>query len=696
MGLFDFPRIHVWGTHRINVATGNNDSMSPGTEGAITSDSEQVRAVTAGRSDAEFAAWMESLGAAGGPTSGWINAQWNYYGDMSFRFADVRVQSIQLGYDRLISEPSEDPLVGAAVYLNDAVMCDTNPEGYDTTQIFAEALEIRAPGALAGTGTFLSRKPTRAATRWLNWFRNINFHGTAFPNSSGGAGGASATFQHGMVVEKGDLGRAPREGDAYDEVFHRFLPLPASPGASAMAEALRREDVQGLVFRYNLYLTYPRITDPGLAEMFRRGEKAENPAIRLLVGTIAPWLVGEPESITMGRFLRPANSFTNSYRIGGPTPPKPYYLSPCVARVDQEAGKISIDVANCLPEIGSDGMKYRMGEVTLGVRKATPPGTNPAGNTSPVTTLGTITNDRETYQLLGGLFDVDYAALPPEPKKLLNDDGYEMVLATSDCGVLLYEPEYMVASDCECSYLDDLPPGKRWDDADVHDSLKKMPTPALRGEVPIYVRRRGEVPTGPVALSVEQWQFTPTGDPNNLGYYNYPVQLRSETFEVQGGGPTSYRLRPLGGPGISYYRFVGPGQWPAVIDPATFANLSFAENMTILRVLPYWDDSKVSDDNLTFDLVYREVFRYYKLIFPAMSRRLDMADPAIWASPTAASYVLRMIDLRLWETYNYMPRTRDLSASRRRLVERFCRKVIAAHKGAAIAPSPATAPAPAP
>lgn len=61
MGLFDLPRIHVWGRQVANPGTGNNDSASPGTELSVVSNTERVRAMTEGRSDTEFRAWMTGL-----------------------------------------------------------------------------------------------------------------------------------------------------------------------------------------------------------------------------------------------------------------------------------------------------------------------------------------------------------------------------------------------------------------------------------------------------------------------------------------------------------------------------------------------------------------------------------------------------------------------------------------------------------
>jgi hypothetical protein len=672
VSLFDFPRIHVWGTTWINPSTANNDSVSPGLELTVTTNTERVHALTQGKSDAEFRAYMTGL-----DQFGLLRCQWNYYGDFSWRFVDVRVRSAQFAPDHLVTDPAVDPLIGGQVYLNDLLMVDTNPEGFTSTQIFAESLEIRAPGAFGGTGTFISRKPTRATTRGLNWYRNVSYHGLfGLPPtgadgqlSSGGAGGASTTFQHGIPVARHDLKAGRHAIDDQDEVLHKLL--PGSSGAvAALRKALQSRRALGLTFRYNLYLSFPQWSDTQLAVKFAAGERLANPALGLMIGTLAPWYEGEPATVTMGRYLKPVAPFTNPYR------PKPYYLSPVVAAVNPASNVLSLEMANCLPEDGPDGDKFNLGTITIGMRQATPPGVNPATNTNPVVPLGTLVNDRETYLSQGGMYDIPLNTLPPATLALVTNDAYEMVLQTGLSGVLLAETPYMVATDVGCAYLDDLPPGESWDDPAVRAALARKPDVALRGELDLLVRYRGRVPNGTTPLRVEQWKETPTGYVNQFGVYRYPVLLHTETVDVA-GATGHYRLRPLQQSGLRLYRFVPPQNFPQDIAPDTLANMAFQEFFAELRVLPYDDYSAVGDAELTFPFIYQEIFRYYYLILPAMSERLDMSDPTVWQSPTAARYVLRMIDERLWSYYNYMPRTRDLSTYRRQLLRRFCNKVLA-------------------
>jgi hypothetical protein len=693
VGLFDFPRIHFSGTHEVNPGTGNNNSASPGEELTVTSDSERVEAVEFPGSDAEFRRWMLELDPLGV-----LRSQWNYYGDMSFRFTGVTVRSVQLAPDRLLRTWAEDKLVGASVHLNNAIVCDNNPEGFNGTQVFAEALEIHALGALQGAGSFISRPPDRATTRWLNWHRNVSFQTpfqvpdpekpatgaaakrrrpTVTRNSrasecsgeltSGAAGGASATFQCGIEIRKEDL-RADL-GDHRVLARSRFKLLPAAGSESlhALVAAIER-GARGVILRYNLYLTYPRISDTELAQRFQRGERACNPAVGRLVGTLAPWFDGEPSTITLGRLLKPAKAYPNAYR-----PNKPYYLSPAVAVQNSQTKHIAIDLANCLPEDGPEGDKYNLGLVTLGVRAATEPERDPATNDAEVTPIATLDNVRETYLDRGGIYDVSYANLSDQGA-LLDDHGYELVLSSSLYGVLLYEPEFMLASDCTCNYLDELAPGQTWSDPSVQAELRKQPHPALQGKVDLRLLRRGKPPTKPVTVNVEEWRQTPTGFPGNYGVYRYPALLQRRTFAMK--EQAEFELAPSRGSGLRIYRFVPERNWPQDIDERAIANHAIRESIIEVRVLPYEDFSQVRDDELTLELIYQKIFRYYDLITPAMSEAMDLKDPSIWEMPAAARYVLLTSSLDLWSSWQFMPRTRDLSRARRELLHRFCRAVL--------------------
>jgi hypothetical protein len=58
------------------------------------------------------------------------------------------------------------------------------------------------------------------------------------------------------------------------------------------------------------------------------------------------------------------------------------------------------------------------------------------------------------------------------------------------------------------------------------------------------------------------------------------------------------------------------------------------------------------------------------------SRVIPLNDPEEWASGDMARRLLARIRASVWRTYLYMPRTRDLSRSRRELIAAWCNKII--------------------
>lgn len=677
MSVFDFPRVHVFGAQLVNAGTCNNDSIGPGTEISITSDSARVQPVMHGMDPDTWRTWARSLDQIG-----LLRCQWNLYGDMTLRLLDAKVVSVQHNPTEVVTSADDDPLIGCQVHLDNAIVCDANPEGFNTTQIFADSLTIRSEGerqSFGGTGRFVSRQPTRAVTRGLNWSRNVSFHGVLGDKTSGGSAGASAGFQCSFEITDADL---EGDGDAAIEEFRHHFLAGDSPTVAGLVELFKRDDAtrpRGLTFRYNLHLAYPRISDPDLSAAFLRGERPENPAIGLIVGTIAPWYVGEPESGTMGRVLNPTKPISNPYSTS-----RPYYLGPAVARVDPTTATLAVDLSNTLPADGRDGFPFDLGTITIGQRTPTTAQHDPNQNDSEIVTIGVIDPDRDLARRHGYIYDLDYSSLDAHGRSLLEGGETELVFTTSNEGLLLFEPEHHVLLECECSYLDEPGPGGSY--AELIPSLRSPVTStALQGRSPIIVYRRGRAVTGPMRFKVEQWRMTPSGDPNNFGFYQFPMQLGSAPAVITlNDGWGSVDLIPEHGfPGLRMFRFVPHSQWPQTRPPDQLAWLICAESYVAMRILPYDDYTSLLASGPTFDDIYQQVFMYYDLVLPAMNERLSMNDPTLWDTPTAAKYLKRIVDPGLWATTRYMPRTRDLSSKRRELVLAFCDAVIARHEQAA-------------
>ena len=75
-------------------------------------------------------------------------------------------------------------------------------------------------------------------------------------------------------------------------------------------------------------------------------------------------------------------------------------------------------------------------------------------------------------------------------------------------------------------------------------------------------------------------------------------------------------------------------------------------------------------DELTFEVLYDHVLRAYYLLYPTMWSFLPLNSPKKVAA--YAPKILKAINLSRWMSTSYMPRTRDLSDSRRKLLEAWC------------------------
>ena len=103
-----------------------------------------------------------------------------------------------------------------------------------------------------------------------------------------------------------------------------------------------------------------------------------------------------------------------------------------------------------------------------------------------------------------------------------------------------------------------------------------------------------------------------------------------------------------------------------------------------MRILPndedfsqyYVDPSApepVGNDKLTFDIVYAKVLRTYYLLYPIMNIHIPLNSEKDVRDNAGA--IIARTDPSLWMSTRYMPRTRDMSSSRRTLLQAWCRKV---------------------
>src|SRR5689334_6360800 len=106
MSLFDYPRINILGTFRMNPGTANNDdyaayaSLPSSGETLAVIDSKLVQPRTYGMSDEDFIAWVQTaqtFNVQGGGQQQIIPAEWNYYGAMNSKMVSATVVGVQTG-----------------------------------------------------------------------------------------------------------------------------------------------------------------------------------------------------------------------------------------------------------------------------------------------------------------------------------------------------------------------------------------------------------------------------------------------------------------------------------------------------------------------------------------------------------------------------------------------------------------------
>ena len=169
----------------------------------------------------------------------------------------------------------------------------------------------------------------------------------------------------------------------------------------------------------------------------------------------------------------------------------------------------------------------------------------------------------------------------------------------------------------------------------------------------------------------------PPADPADQ-YVSMPAQVTTDAhgfgvFEITG---------QAAGACVICYNPEG-ASWPDGANPALFDRLySFFTN---IRVLPLDDYSHITDEQLAADgsfdsIIYPQVLRYYYLLYPFMQNFLDLSqESAILTLGIPRFRQILALDAQypeafraLFETFHYMPRTREMSEGKRILLRRWC------------------------
>jgi hypothetical protein len=639
MSLFDYPRVNFKGTIELNPGTANNDdyaqqpgaallpkSFGPPYAGQALGliESKTVQARTFGMSDAAFIAWVQKaqtfdVSGRPGQTVQIIPAEWNYYGGMESRTtkaAVIAVIGVQTGPGQ--SYAKADPGVPATAVIGAALsysgnITDVNSEGSPpATQFFIDRLTLKN-----STTTFLQGTASKGACQWLNYFRNVNL------TQDGGSGGY---------------------------VYHVMM---KGGGATIQLPGFDDPGIIGVICRYYLYRRAGGASSNAAIEALYEKQQT-NPAVLEIVGTFAPLLAGE-KIVTgpVGRLL--VSNVTNIPTPQGSRNNGNGFVALAPAVLQRNGDSISADFSGTFPDCFYPGSganpKYDFGTVTLMVGSAA---------IGQVHYADTDSGDRR-----GWIFDFDISA-NPAAQRILDDPAAKFRLQSAQYGTVLAETDYYFVSNQQGLYAEQN--GAR--DAFLNQGTWEPAT------VSVYRGGRELSPAECPPISVWQYRSVPIQCPGNVESIATSFKP-GQPLQIDTSQPGNFLLTfsidaPAGFPPQSYNDFMGP---PYITNAPSMS----------LRILPNDEDfskyyvdpaaaAPVGNDQLTFDVVYQKVLRTYYLLYPIMNLHGFPLNSETACKDNAGA-ILAVTDPAQWMSIDYMPRTRDMSASRRTLLQAWCRKV---------------------
>lgn len=612
-------------------------------------------------SDAAYREWMTSLVAFSDPVDqipdptrpDWqptMGGSWNYWGDHLATFGTASVTSVLVDGDP-VTRPSDDALVGTNLVFN-ARMADLDPGDTFCTQFVPAGLSLLGRDAEGGITEILRGVPTTAYTRFFNLHR-IRGAGSFFaviPN-------AALEFADESVISDSRGLRALREG--------------AGNGG-------------GLVLRWCYYGMESRMDVLEMYDRTQRGEEPVNPKIGRVVGSIGVWNGEDVRSAPVGRMLqRPGPPYfatddenaeeSKAVRVKSHGDVERAHkpgtvlnaqvadtacedsVGPAMAVVEHD--RVVLDMGTTFPEAGCDPAaergswsKHDFGVVRLELEAV-------GGGVEP---LGEVAYDAETYESLGGTWEVPIDP-GPETRRRIAEGALRLCIAGGD--VLLREIDCaQVVTDDQAVYL---------------DMQVAAGGPIARGRARLRVFRKGEPLPDHETVHVEVWK-TYQG-PSKANSVN-PLVLMAADVSEQKVGSFTVDI-PEGGvadvpidatePGSYKLRYVAPGMHVEGGSPHWSV-----EQYSCYRVLPHDDYSNVPDDQITYEFVYKEVLSYYAILYPVMAKIIpwgpENAPPDAERVGEFAGLIRQAIDERRLGTALAMPITRELSAGKRALLRRWC------------------------
>lgn len=644
MSVLLLPRIHFKGLTFWSPSTANNHSEvydEPNVEPILQPSWTYQDYVD--KLKTENPAWCEPWGS------------WNLYGDHAVRFTGAAVTGVQLAGPL----DTTDPLCGAAVNLygkdwyqdtppGRLVMTDPFSWGSETSQIFFDTVVVgnnQVGFSAKGRLPFYSKWGFRPSS--LSTVKT-----TGCPASAGPARNLNLDPQVQLIFE-GTESCVWWSGFANADI--QWFGVPQSPALQALQKAA--QSGQGVTFRFVNYCTQYYVSNPGirngldLVKAYEKGFTGDNPARSYLLGTIGVWEQGELSSAPTDLALSPSGSapITNASGISAA-------FGPAMARMDTSRNTLVLDLVNAIPEIDPSLTKADFGTLDLY-----------SGETL-ITSLPYTDYQQSAYEVTAGICDIPLPAGVTVSGPLTLQAGRT---------ALLTQDQFVAETDQWAVYVDE---GQT---SSVTVTVNENGRPASAGAMLMLVQynsQSGNPLSGPCVQS---------GDSPLVAILDAHGHVLPDLAIVPvTNGKAVFSVRPVrpGACVVGFFPFRGaPPQWgncpPASITGKTAASgapILPTQNYpvpdyryTCVRALPFDNalEANTPDSALTWSFMYTNVLRVFDLMYPIMSTVVDLASlPALEGAQVALKAA---IDSSLFPSTLYMPITRDLSAGKRKLLQRF-------------------------
>ncbi len=427
-----------------------------------------------------------------------------------------------------------------------------------------------------------------------------------------------------------------------------------SPAVSALRELVNTDEFGGLLVQFALFnMATPVGNDaPDRWDMH---------------GTIAPWRPQDMRTYPAGRLL----TGRELLRAGRDTP-----LHNLTVEVCEE--HVTANMITAVPVVSRAATRDAGLTHQLGPRLD-------VGDLELRTSTGRLLGVFPRTVYLGPGFRLSGVLSTPRVDGRRDDPDEPLRLQASDGTVLLTEEEITVQSDQASLFLEHPNAATGQDfavDVTVRSFVRGRPAKVDRIEVHQFFNPRG-LPLNPRASAPDARstdiaiaEFAADVQPGEPKKYGTSCTLSTDgaghgRLAIRGAAPgaTQVLLRPPGTP------------LPCDLGTAGSAALAYDNNDRLgywssagvlsVRVLPdTWHLNNIPPEEITFDLVYREVFAYHELMYSFMKNEImSLAD--ISRVTTHARLIWLMCDPRNKDKTYYMPSTRDMTGPQANLLLRF-------------------------